>query len=105
MPLSRGENTSEHHLMHFRFWVLEKKLRHNLESKVFVRDQHCKGQGAGRLSRGGNERVSQDQQTLRELGEGFGTNVAQGIMSIRLTGLLCQRSVNFDQPAMLPVSL
>lgn len=68
MPLSRGENTSEHHLMHFWFWVLEKKLRHNLESKVFVRDQHCKGQGAGRLSRGGNERVSQDPANPQRVG-------------------------------------
>lgn len=59
------------------------------------------------LSRGRNERASQDQQTLREFGEGSGTSIPPGFISIRLRGMwpLCQGSVNFDQPAMPPVSL
>lgn len=71
--------------MHFSFWVLE--LRQNLEGKMFVRDQHLQRVGGGRLSRGRNESASQDQQTLREFGEGSETSIVLGIISIRLVGM------------------
>lgn len=57
----------------------------------FRRQDVCQGPapaegGRKKMSRGRKESASQDQQTLREFGEGSGTSIVLGIISIRPLG-------------------